>query len=44
MAFDGKGVPYVSATTALAGTATITLTAGTEVGSVLIAPETGHVR
>jgi MSHA pilin protein MshC len=44
VAFDGKGVPYVSATTTLAGTATITLTSGTEVASVAIAPETGHVR
>lgn len=44
VAFDGKGVPYVSATVALAGTVTMTLTAGTEVASVRIAPETGHVR
>lgn len=44
VAFDGKGVPYVDATTALAGTATITLTAGTEVASVAISAETGHVR
>lgn len=44
VAFDGKGVPYVSAATPLAGMATITLTAGTEVASVAIAPETGHVR
>jgi MSHA pilin protein MshC len=44
VAFDGKGQPYVSATTPLAGTATITLTAGTEVATVRILPETGHVR
>ena len=44
VAFDTKGVPYVSATTVLAGTATITLTAGTEAASVSIAAETGHVR
>lgn len=44
VAFDGKGVPYVSATTVLAGTATITLTAGSEAASVAIAAETGHVR
>lgn len=44
VAFDSKGVPYVSATTALAGTATVTLTAGSDVASVTIAPETGHVR
>ena len=44
VAFDGKGVPYVDATNALAGTATITLTAGAEVASVAIAAETGHVR
>ena len=44
VAFDGKGVPYVSATAALAGTATITLTVGSEAATVSIAPETGHVR
>lgn len=44
VAFDTKGVPYVSATTVLAGTATITLTAGTEAASVSIAAETGYVR
>ena len=44
VAFDGKGVPYVDPATALAGTATITLTAGSEATSVSIAPETGFVR
>lgn len=44
VAFDSKGTPYVDATTALAGTAAIILTAGGEAGSVLISPETGHVR
>lgn len=44
VAFDGKGTPYVDAATQLAGTATLVLTAGGEVGSVAIAPETGHVR
>ena len=44
LAFDGRGVPYVSATTPLAGTATITLTSGAEVASVSVAAETGHVR
>lgn len=44
VAFDTKGVPYVSAAAVLAGTATITLTAGTEAASVSIAAETGHVR
>lgn len=44
VAFDTRGVPYVSAATVLAGTATITLTAGTEAASVSIAAETGYVR
>lgn len=44
VAFDSKGTPYVDATTALAGTAAIILTAGGEAASVLISPETGHVR
>lgn len=44
VAFDGRGVPYVSATAPLAGTATITLTWGTDASSVVIAPETGRVR
>jgi prepilin-type N-terminal cleavage/methylation domain-containing protein len=44
VAFDGKGVPYVGATTALAATATITVTLGSDAGSIVIAPETGHVR
>ena len=44
VAFDGKGVPYISATTALAGTATITLTSGSDASSFLIAPQTGRVK
>ena len=44
LAFDTKGTPYVDPATELAGTVTIVLTAGSEVGSVAIAPETGHVR
>ena len=44
VAFDTKGVPYISATTALAATATITITSGTDTGSVVIAPETGRVK
>lgn len=44
LAFDGKGVPYVDATTALAATVTVTLTSGGDTGTVVIAPETGHVR
>lgn len=44
VAFDGKGVPYVSATTSLASTASITLTSGTETATITIAPETGRVK
>ncbi len=44
VAFDTKGVPYISATAVLAGAATITLTAGAETGSIVIAPETGRVQ
>lgn len=44
LAFDTKGVPYSSATTALAATATIILTAGSDTSSVAIAPETGRVK
>lgn len=44
VAFDGRGVPYVGPTTPLAGTATIVLTSGADVGSVSIAAETGSVR
>ncbi len=44
LAFDGRGVPYVSATVALAGSATITVTAGSETKNIVIAPETGRVR
>ena len=44
VAFDTKGVPYVSATVPLAGTATITITSGSDTGSVAVAPETGRVQ
>jgi hypothetical protein len=44
VAFDTRGIPYVSATTALAATATVTLTQGAEVATVTVAPETGRVR
>lgn len=44
VAFDGRGVPYVDATTPLASSAAITITSGSDSGSVVIAPETGHVR
>lgn len=44
LAFDTKGVPYASATTALASNATITLTSGSEVSNVVVAPETGQVK
>lgn len=42
--FDTLGRPYVDPATPLAATATITLTSGTTSASVLVAPETGHVR
>ena len=44
VAFDTKGVPYTSATVALAVTATITLTSGGESSTITIAPETGRVK
>ena len=44
VAFDTKGVPYTSATAALAATATITLTSGGESSTITIAPETGRVQ
>lgn len=44
VAFDGKGTPYIDPATPLAGTAIITITSGADVASILIAPETGHVR
>ncbi len=44
VAFDSRGVPYISATTALAATATITLTSGTDTATVVISPETGRVK
>jgi MSHA pilin protein MshC len=44
VAFDGKGVPYVSAAAALGATATITITSGGDSASIAIAPETGRVQ
>jgi prepilin-type N-terminal cleavage/methylation domain-containing protein len=44
VAFDTKGVPYINATTALTGTATITVTSGSDSTTVAIAPETGRVK
>jgi prepilin-type N-terminal cleavage/methylation domain-containing protein len=44
VAFDGKGAPYIDATTPLPSAATITITSGSDAASVVITPETGHVR
>jgi Tfp pilus assembly protein FimT len=44
VAFDSRGVPYVSATAALASTATITMTSGSDTATVVISPETGRVK
>jgi Tfp pilus assembly protein FimT len=44
VAFDSRGVPYISATTALAAAATITLTSGSDASSVVVSPETGRVK
>ena len=44
VAFDTKGAPFVSATTALATTATITLTSGSDASSITVMPETGRVK
>lgn len=44
VAFNTTGVPFISATTALAATATITLTSGGNSVSLSIAPETGAVK
>jgi len=44
VAFDTRGVPYISATTALVGTVTLTLTSGSETATITIAPETGRVK
>ena len=43
VAFDGRGIPYVDASTALSANATITLTAGGSTKSIVISPETGRV-
>jgi len=44
VAFDTKGVPYVSTTAALVGNATITLTSGGNTTNLVIKPETGSVK
>ena len=44
VAFDTRGVPYVNATLALAASATITLTSGSDTSAVQISPETGRVK
>ena len=44
VAFDTRGVPYISATTALAATVTLTLTSGSDTATMTIAPETGRVK
>lgn len=44
VAFDGKGAPYIDATTPLPGAAAITITSGSDAATVVIAPETGYVR
>lgn len=44
VAFDTRGVPYVSGTTALAAAATITVTSGTDTAAIVINPETGRVK
>ena len=44
VAFDTKGTPFISATTALAGTATITLTSGSDASNITVMPETGRVK
>lgn len=44
IAFDTRGVPYVSAAGTLAATTTITLTSGSDTASLTVAPETGRVK
>ena len=44
VAFDTRGVPYISATALLAANATITLTSGSEVTTIVIKPETGSIK
>ncbi len=43
VAFDSRGVPYVSATATLAANATITLTSGTNTTTLTIVSQTGRV-
>lgn len=42
VAFDGRGIPYVGASTALSANATITLTGGAT-RTIVLSPETGRV-
>lgn len=44
VAFDTRGVPYISATATLAATVTLTLTSGSDTATMTIAPETGRVK
>lgn len=44
VAFDTRGVPYVSPTAPLAGSATITVASGVDAASIVVAPETGRVQ
>ena len=44
VAFDTRGIPYISATTALVATVTLTLTSGSDTATITIAPETGRVK
>ena len=44
LAFDTRGVPYISATVPLSANTTITLTAGGDTSTVQISPETGRVK
>ena len=43
VAFDGRGIPYVDASTTLSANATITLTGGGATRTIVISPETGRV-
>ncbi len=44
VAFDSRGVPYISASTVLGASAVVTLTSGTETATVTIGAETGGVK
>lgn len=43
VAFDGRGIPYVDASTTLSANATIMLTGGGATRTLVISPETGRV-